>query len=89
VLLPIGRLANTKPRLFALGRSSEGEEMRAARLQELEETAAKLLEMASKLPAGQDRHNALREIGRFRARITDLQRQEMRSTDRGLKAKGK
>jgi hypothetical protein len=63
--------------------------MRAARLQELEETAAKLLEMASKLPAGQDRHNALLEVARFRARITDLQRQEMRSVELGLKAKAK
>jgi hypothetical protein len=50
--------------------------MRAARLNELEEMAAKLIEIAGKLPAGQDRHNALWEIRRFRARITDLQRQE-------------
>jgi hypothetical protein len=33
--------------------------MRAARLKELEEMAAKLLETARKLPSGQDRHNAL------------------------------
>jgi hypothetical protein len=46
--------------------------MRVARLQELEEMAAKLLATARKLPPGQDRHNALREIGRFRARITAL-----------------
>jgi hypothetical protein len=63
--------------------------MRAARLNELEEMAAKLLEVAGKLPAGQERHNALREVARFRARITDLQRQEMRSAERGLKAKAK
>lgn len=44
------------------------------RLQELEEMAAKLLATACKLPPGQDRHNALREIGRFRARITGMQR---------------
>ena len=44
------------------------------RLRELEEMAAKLLETARKLPSGQDRHNALREIERFRARITALQR---------------
>jgi hypothetical protein len=62
--------------------------MRAAKLNELEEMAAKLLEIAGKLPPGQDRHNALREIGRFRARITDLQRQEMRSAE-WLKAKSK
>src|SRR5258705_6483771 len=48
--------------------------MRAARVKELEEMAAKLLETARKLPLGQDRHNALQEIKRFRARITALQR---------------
>jgi cytochrome c556 len=48
--------------------------MRAAKLQELEEMAAELLATARKLPSGQDRHNALQEIGRFRARITALQR---------------
>ena len=62
--------------------------MRAARLKELEEMAAKLLETARMLPSGQDRHNALREIGMFRARITDLQHQEMRSAE-WLKAKSK
>src|SRR5258708_7060647 len=54
--------------------------MRAARLKELkelEELAAKLLETARKLPSGQDRHNALQEIGRFRARITVLQRPDL------------
>jgi hypothetical protein len=56
-----------------------GEEMRAARLKELEEMAAKLLETACKLPSGQDRHNALREIERFRARITALQRLDLQS----------
>jgi hypothetical protein len=55
-----------------------GEEMRAA-LKELEEMAAKLLETARKLPSGQDRHNAFREIERFLARITDLQRLDLRS----------
>ncbi len=43
--------------------------MREARLQELEEMATKLLATARELPSGQDRHNALREIARFRARI--------------------
>jgi len=61
----------------------------AARLKELEEMAAKLLETARKLPPGQDRHNALQEIGRFRTRITGLQHQEMRSPHRALKANGK
>ena len=46
--------------------------MREARLQELEEMAAKLLATARKLPPGQDHHNALREIGRFLAQIAAL-----------------
>ena len=48
-------------------------------MQDLEAMAAKLLETARKLPSGQDRHNALQEIGRFRARITALQRLDLRS----------
>jgi hypothetical protein len=42
--------------------------MRAARLQELEEMAAKLLETARKLPSGRDRHNALHGKAKLRAR---------------------
>ncbi len=57
----------------ALSSSGLEEEMRAARLKELEEMAAKLLETARKLPSEQDRHNALQEIEGFRARITALQ----------------
>jgi hypothetical protein len=53
--------------------------MRTARLKELEELAAKLLETARKLPSGQDHHNALHEIERFRARISALQRLDLRS----------
>jgi hypothetical protein len=64
-------------------------EMRAARLQELGELLAMLLETARELPPGQDRHNALQEIARFRARIIGLQRQDLRSAHRKLKAKGK
>jgi hypothetical protein len=41
--------------------------------------AAKLLETACKLPSGQDRHNALQEIERFRARITALERVDLQS----------
>jgi hypothetical protein len=59
------------------------------KVQDLEETAAKLLETARKLPPGQDRHNALQEIGRFRARIAGLHRSDLRSAHRKLKAKGK
>ena len=46
-------------------------------IQELEEMVAKLLETARKLPAGPVRHDILKEIGKFRARII------------ALKAKGK
>jgi hypothetical protein len=53
--------------------------MRAAKLQELEKMAAELLTTARKLPSGQDRHNALQEIGRFRARIIALQRLDLQS----------
>jgi hypothetical protein len=63
--------------------------MTAARLKELAEMAVKLLETARKLPPGQDRHTALHEIGRFRARIIGLEGRDLRSEHRGLKAKGK
>ncbi len=63
--------------------------MRAARLQELLEMAAKLLATARELPPGQDHHNALREIGRFRARIAALKGADLRPAQLGLKAKGK
>ena len=46
-------------------------------LQDLEAMAAKLLETARKLPAGPVRHDILKQVGKFRARIT------------ALKAKGK
>ena len=61
--------------------------MSAERLNELKEMAAKLLETARELPPGQDRDNALQEIARFRARIIGLQRQDLRSAQRKLKAK--
>jgi hypothetical protein len=63
--------------------------MRAARLQELEEMGTKLQATAHELPSGQDRHNALREIGRFRAQIAALQGADLRPAEQGLKAKGK
>jgi hypothetical protein len=61
--------------------------MRAARLQELQEMAAKLLATAGELPPGQDHHNALREIGRFRAQIAALQGPDLPPAHRGLTAK--
>jgi hypothetical protein len=42
------------------------------KIQHLEETATELLEAARKLPPGPVRHDSLKEIGRFRARITSL-----------------
>ena len=68
-----GRLegANAVDQLSRIVRDIEGEsEMSTARLQQLEEMAANLQATVRKLPPGQDRHNALREIGRFRVRIT-------------------
>ena len=53
--------------------------------QDLEEIAAKLLETARKLPPGQDRHNALQEVGRFRARIAALQSGDLRRPSRSQK----
>jgi hypothetical protein len=63
--------------------------MRAARLQELEEMAAKLLATVRKLPPGQNRRNALQLIGRFRVRIADLQTPALQPVHQGLKVKGK
>jgi hypothetical protein len=63
--------------------------MRAAKLQELQEMAAKLLVTAGELPPGQDHHNALREIGRFCAQIAVLQGADLRTPQPGLKAEGK
>ena len=62
--------------------------MRVAKLKELAEMAAKLLETARKLPPGQDRHNALQKIGRVRARIAGL-RTDLRSAHQEPKPKGK
>jgi hypothetical protein len=59
--------------------------MRAHRLQELEEMAAKLLATARKLPPGPERHGLLKEIGRFRAQ----QGPDLRPAHRGRKAKRK
>jgi hypothetical protein len=52
--------------------------MKTATLQELHKLAAKLLATARKLSPGQDRHNALREVGKFRHKITNLQRHHVR-----------
>jgi len=57
--------------------------MREARLQELEEMAAKLIATARELPPGQDHHNALREIGRFIEQIAALKRRRFAATSVG------
>jgi hypothetical protein len=41
-------------------------------MQALEELAAKLLKAARKLPPGSERQGILKEIGKFRLRITAL-----------------
>jgi hypothetical protein len=66
--------ANAVDELSRIVRNIEGEsEMSTARLQELEEMAAKLLATARNLPPGPDRQNALQLIGRFRVQIATLQ----------------
>ena len=62
--------------------------MRATKLQELEEMAAKLLATARELPPGQERREVLQEIDKFRARIIALQGAGLRPAQ-GLKATGK
>ena len=57
--------------------------------QDLEEIAAKLLETARKLPPGQDRHNALQEVGRFRARDSCSAKRRFTASTPRVKAKGK
>jgi hypothetical protein len=56
---------------------------RAAKLQALEEMAAKLIATARELPPGQEHHNALQEIGRFLARIAALKRRRFTATTAG------
>jgi hypothetical protein len=63
--------------------------MRATKLQELEEMAAKLLAIARKFPPGSECRNILQEIGRFHSQIVFLQGTGLRPARRGLKAKGK
>jgi hypothetical protein len=62
---------------------------RAARLQELEEMAAKLLAATRKLQPGHERHSMLQEIGRYRSRLMSLQDARLRPARREPKAKGK
>ncbi|HEY6618152.1 MAG TPA: hypothetical protein VIY68_01285 [Steroidobacteraceae bacterium] len=61
--------------------------MRSARLQDLKEMVETLAATARELPSGQDHHNALREIEKFRVRITALQAFDLRGAHAGLSAK--
>ena len=61
----------------------------AARLQELEEMAARLLALARELPPGQRRYDIMQEIGRFRVRIAALKGTELGRSHRAPKAKRK
>ncbi len=74
--------------LFEWGLKAKGE-MRAARLQELEEMAARLLALARKLPPGQQRHDIVQQIGRFRVQIAALKGPDLGRPHRGPKAKEK
>ena len=58
--------------------------MRAARIRELEEMAAKLSATARNLPPGQDRQEAFREINEFRDKIAALKIAER--SEQGSKA---
>jgi hypothetical protein len=76
--------ANVVDEISRIVRDIEGEsEMTTARLQELEELAAKLLATARKLPPGPERHNALQLIGRFRVQIAALQSSNSQPTNAG------
>ena len=57
---------------FALGTEFRTAKRNGDKMHDLEEKAAKLLETASKLPPGPERHELLKEIGTFRARITKI-----------------
>jgi hypothetical protein len=58
------------------------------KLQELDEMAATLLATARQLSPGQDRHDALREVGRIRVQIAALQGDDLGSAQLGMKTKG-
>jgi hypothetical protein len=62
--------------------------MRATKLQELEEMAARLLATARKLPPGPERYALLKEIGSFRVQITALQSSDLARPRPALKVKG-
>jgi hypothetical protein len=63
--------------------------MRATKLEELEDMAAKLLAIARELPPGPERINILQEIGRFHLQMISLQSVGLRPARRERKAKAK
>ena len=64
-------------------------EMRAARLQAMEETGAALQANARKLPSGPDRDELLQDIGKFRGQVAVLQSGDLGPHDEDLRTKGK
>jgi hypothetical protein len=52
------------------------------KIQQLEVTATELLEAARKLPPGPTRHESLKEIGKFRARISALRQSQTEKSSR-------
>jgi hypothetical protein len=48
-------------------------------MEDLEDMAAKLLETARKLPPGLDRHDLLKQIGTFRAKLVAIAASRRRS----------
>jgi hypothetical protein len=63
--------------------------MRAARLQELEDMATRLLATVRQIQPGQERHDVLEQIGKIRLQIAALQALNSPPARRGSKAKGK
>jgi hypothetical protein len=61
----------------------------AARLQDLEEMAARLLPLARKLPPGQQRYDIMQQIRRFRVKIAALKDPNSRRSHPAPKARGK
>jgi hypothetical protein len=82
--------ANVVDELSRIVRDIEGEsEMSTDKLQELQEMAARLLALSRKLPRGQQRHDIVQQIRRFRGQIAALKGPDLGRPHRGPKAKVK
>jgi hypothetical protein len=67
---------------------AQGEgKMTAARLQELEDMATRLLVTVRQIPPGQERHDVLEQIGKIRVQIAALQGPDLGPAPPGLKGK--